>query len=296
MNHNLRTDQQDDSPIQFMTWNIPAGLCDHDSWNNRVGRIVKLLSLLNPDIACLQKITGYELRNKFIHNLNDIGYDVAYAPRNANEICTNNLIAYNRRRVSLYKTKNIQLMSKEKYVPDDISNVNGFGTNLFLAYFSRCIEGQTILGSKFVVGNVHFPMNKQSRLDCSQKLAEWCAKNKIKKYIIGGALNSYTGNGYDEQIDILEKSTTRVEDKGMCNGTKISGTFLGSEKDKFKFYAPKLDTVDHILYNSDFMRHSNTRFDARTMLEPEPELFSTRDLPSDHLPKMVDITFNKFIV
>ncbi|BCS82606.1 hypothetical protein QLL95_gp0117 [Cotonvirus japonicus] len=228
MNHNLQT-EQDDYPIKFMTWNIPTIFC-----NDRVDRILKLVSLLSPDIACLQKITDRELRDKFINNLNKIGYEVVNTPYN-----TNNLIAYHHKKVFLYKTKNIQLIPKEKYVPSDVFNSNKFGPNLFLIDFYRCTQDKNILGNKFIVGNVCGEFNKQSGLDYSPKLTEWCDNNKDKKYIINDILN----------------------------------------------------TDYHIIYNSDFVHQSDINYDAETMLEFESLLFATRELP-----KMVNITFNKFIV
>ncbi|BCS82617.1 hypothetical protein QLL95_gp0128 [Cotonvirus japonicus] len=284
-----QTEQQIESTIKFMTWNLPGGYRDNSSWNDRVDRILRLIAEIKPDIACFQKITGRDLRNKFISDLTQIGYEVIHAQRNANEICTSNLIIYNPDKFNYTKIKNIQLLSDDKYVPDDTTNANGFGANLLLVHFS-CYD-ENITGKEFVVGNTHFPMDKLSRIDCSHKLAQWFEKNKTTKYIIGGALNSYIGNGYDEQIEIIQNFTTIVENEGMCGDMQISGSFLGSENDKFKCTAPNLDPVDHIMYNPDYMSHSNTIFDGRTMLKSEPPTLSTRDLPSDHLPKIVDITF-----
>ncbi|BCS83597.1 hypothetical protein QLL95_gp0526 [Cotonvirus japonicus] len=297
MNKNLRTDKYENTPITFMTWNCDGATREQahaqSCWEARVWRIIALIASILPDIICFQEITGSKMRSKFISSLNKIGYEVIYAKRNSSQMCTNLLIAYKPDLFYPTKVKNIQLQSDDKYTPGDFSNPNGYGTNLLLVYFLRITDGKSIPGTEFAIGNTHFPMDKQSRIDCSTKLAEWFknVKNINTKYIICGDLNSYKGNGYDEQIKIIEDATSRVEDEGMCGDIKITGSFVGFEHDRFKFNSPDFDPLDHIMYNSKFVKSSNTRYDGRTMLTPEPPLLSTRDLPSDHLPKIVDINF-----
>ncbi len=174
------------------------------------------------------------------------------------------------------------------------SGTTGFGYVVLGVKFIPVAEGKIVKGAKpFWVFNVHYGLEEDLKTKSCHKMVEIIDDVAGDlPFIIAGDFNFFPDRDGDKQRSIL---TEHFKDLGkgaktFLGNRHVEGTFVGYEHDAFKADLKNMvSRLDHVFGSKSVNTKGHVILYAKTMLQNEPDEFTTRSYPSDHIPLFTTI-------
>lgn len=243
--------------VRLLSFNCANAVNDEKDEKYRFGKrmknIIKLIKTQNPDVVCLQEIrTCLDEDGKKLMKPIDIIYQIA----SQCDLSIAGMFSLNPTklafaRVTLYNSNTLfTLQSFHEWCSDTPHIPSGgskekpkiFGIGAIYTRFSTLNTDSTISGNIFWVVNVHYPLALSEKLYTNNylinRIPQLCNQEKA---IITGDMNTFSDDGYDEQVGQMKTTFREVSEK-------IKETFTTFPHDKFAIETGKLQTskLDHV--------------------------------------------------
>jgi endonuclease/exonuclease/phosphatase family metal-dependent hydrolase len=284
--------------FKFLQYNVDMAVreeqFENTKWISRKDRVTKLVNEVDADIVCLQEmrqLPNNDPINKFLSGFDRYQYDLGY--RNASTLSFGQATLYKPEKFYAMKTVKQWISDTSDVISDTYKNNTGFGYLVLGTKFYHVHEGKIVKdNAPFWVFNTHFGLDEGLKTYSCKKLVE-IVKNIAgnDNVIISGDFNFFPDRDEKVQRSIL---TEHFNDSGVgaktLSGKEVIGTFVGYEHDNFKAsFDNMVSRLDNVFTGGN-VAGTNPILYTKTMLDEEPEEFTTRNYPSDHLPLVVTMT------
>jgi len=294
-------------PFTLLQYNVDQAMREEKyeatKWVNRSARIRALILKVNADIVTLQEFRALpgvdETPEQFLASFSP-AYRYVIEYRNSQPLAFGQVTMWKADRFYPLEVAK-RWLSDTPSIPSDTWGVisgtkvgsTGFGTIVNGVRFAPIHEGKFIYGATpFWVFNTHFQLDEHVKTQSCHSVL------RSMREIIGNANEAFTLSGdfnfFPDRDGATQRAilTSELQDLGVKMNTleqkELHGTFVGYDHDEFKAdLGNMVSRLDHIFLGGAPRIESRSEWLLvynRTMLENEPEPFTTRSYPSDHLP------------
>jgi len=212
---------------KVLTWNIGWSRRDQGEYktfslNNRIDRILKLISKTDPYIMFIQEIHHSKL--EYVREYLKKDYWLTYMRHSSRDEACFNLICIHRSITDKYQTF-------QEVIPSFSNTYNGERS---IITCMTCLE----IGDTMLV-NIHSPMALKIRTMVTEQLSTY--SQKYKKMLVCGDFNTFSDAGGAEQVQKICESTN------LINYNDEIPTFRAFPYDKFQSTCPPMP-LDHVFY------------------------------------------------
>jgi len=266
-------------PFTLLQYNVDQAMREEKyeatKWVNRSARIRALILKVNADIVTLQEFRALpgvdETPEQFLASFSP-AYRYVIEYRNSQPLAFG--------QVTMWKADRFYPLEVAKRWLSDTPS-------------TPIHEGKFIYGATpFWVFNTHFQLDEHVKTQSCHSVL------RSMREIIGNANEAFTLSGdfnfFPDRDGATQRAilTSELQDLGVKMNTleqkELHGTFVGYDHDEFKAdLGNMVSRLDHIFLGGAPRIESRSEWLLvynRTMLENEPEPFTTRSYPSDHLP------------